>query len=176
VIDPVTGDVLPIGEVGEICARGYLQFLEYWKDPDATARALDRDGFVRTGDLGSMDSRGYLTLAGRLKDLIIRGGENISPLEIESALLAVDSVLDATVIGLADARLGEVVAVVVRVRGEAAADLREQLERHARAVLSPYKVPSRWFLAEELPLTPTGKIRKFRVVEGIRNDEFHELL
>ena len=176
VIDPVTGEVVPIGEVGEICARGYQQFLEYWRDPEATARALDRDGFVRTGDLGSMDSRGYLTLAGRLKDLIIRGGENISPLEIESALLAVDGVLDATVIGLADARLGEVVAAVVRVRGDAAEDLRERLERHARSVLSPYKVPSRWFLAEELPVTPTGKIRKFQVVDGIENGQFLELL
>lgn len=176
IVDPVTGAVVPVGEVGEICARGYQQFLEYWNDPEATARAVDSDGFVHTGDLGAMDSRGYLTLSGRLKDLIIRGGENISPLEIESELLAVDSVLEATVIGLADVRLGEVVAAVVRVRGDASADLRERLEQHARAVLSPYKVPTRWFVADELPVTPTGKIRKFKVVDGIEHQQFRELL
>ncbi|MCW2751793.1 MAG: long-chain fatty acid--CoA ligase, partial [Aeromicrobium sp.] len=171
IVDPVTGEVLPIGDAGEICARGYQQLVEYLHDPDATATAVDRDGFVHTGDLGSMDERGYITLTGRLKELIIRGGENIAPAEIESCLVAHAVVLEATVVGLPDQRMGEIVAAVVRVRGEEPPDLRATLVSHARANLSPFKVPSRWFVAAELPITPTGKVRKFKVVDLIAASE-----
>ena len=101
IVDPVSGEVVGVGEPGEICARGYQAFVGYLHDPDATARAIDDEGFVHTGDLGTMDSRGYLTVTGRLKELIIRGGENIAPAEIESHLIGHDDVVDCAVVGLA---------------------------------------------------------------------------
>ncbi|MFL6063013.1 MAG: class I adenylate-forming enzyme family protein [Marmoricola sp.] len=161
------GSVVPLGEPGEICARGYQQLMEYLGDPGATAACVDAEGFVHTGDQGSMDPRGYITLTGRLKDLIIRGGENIAPASIESCLVGHPLVLEATVIGLPDEALGEVVAAVIKVRGEEPADLGDQLRSYASEHLAPYKVPSRWFVAEELPVTPTGKVQKFALAEQV---------
>lgn len=175
IIDPVTGETLPLGETGEICARGYQQFIEYLHDPAATARAHDEEGYVRTGDLGSMDARGYITLTGRLKDLIIRGGENIAPAEIESCLAEHESVLTATVIGLPDQKMGEVVAAVVQVRDAEPEDLHKLLREYVAQRLSPYKVPTRWFVADELPVTPTGKVQKFAVVKVIEHGELREI-
>jgi fatty-acyl-CoA synthase len=175
IVDGITGDLVPLGVVGEICARGYQQFVEYLHDPGATAATVDAEGFVHTGDLGSLDERGYLTLSGRLKDLIIRGGENIAPAEIESCLAAHESVVEATVIGLPDQRLGEIVAAIIRVRGEQPPDLREKLIAHAREHLSPHKTPARWFVAEELPVTPTGKVQKYRIADRIAGGVLHEL-
>lgn len=175
VVDPFTGAVLPIGVPGEICARGYQQFVEYLHDPAATAGTVDRAGFVHMGDLGSMDERGYVSVTGRLKELIIRGGENISPITVETALVAHPDVIGAVVVGLPDDRWGEVVAALVTVRGEPAPDLRERLERHARDRLAPYMVPTRWFIAGDLPLTPTGKVRKFQVVDQVLAGAFREL-
>ncbi|MCW2856570.1 MAG: long-chain fatty acid--CoA ligase [Marmoricola sp.] len=174
IVDPA-GGVVPLGEPGEICARGYQQLIEYLGDPVATAGAVDADGFVRTGDEGSMDARGYVTLTGRLKDLIIRGGENIAPAQIESCLLGHPAVLEATVVGLPDDAMGEIVAAVVRVRGDEPVDLREQLVSYATERLSPHKVPARWFVASELPVTPTGKVQKFAVVDQIDGEGLREL-
>lgn len=168
------GGVVPLGVAGEICARGYQQMIGYLHDPEATARCVDAEGFVHTGDQGAMDERGYITLTGRIKDLIIRGGENIAPAEIEGCLAAHPDVLEVAVVGLPDERWGEVVAAVVRTRGQVAAGLRARLEAHARQRLSPYKVPARWFVVDQLPLTPTGKVRKFALVEDLvtgRNEE-----
>ncbi|MGK2853618.1 MAG: class I adenylate-forming enzyme family protein, partial [Microbacteriaceae bacterium] len=109
IVDPASGETVTIGQPGEICARGYQQLLEYLHDPEATARAVDSEGFLHTGDLGTLDERGYLTITGRLKDLIIRGGENISPTEIETVLVGHEAVLDAAVVGLPDDRWGEIV-------------------------------------------------------------------
>lgn len=170
-----TGELVALGAPGEICARGYQQFVEYLHDPAATAATIDRDGFVHTGDQGSMDERGYLTLTGRIKELIIRGGENIAPASVESCLITHPVVLEASVVGLADERWGEIVAAIVRVRGSEPADLKEQLVAHARAGLSPFKVPSRWFVVDEFPVTPTGKVRKFAVVDRIASGEVREL-
>ncbi|MCW3472852.1 acyl--CoA ligase [Rhodococcus pyridinivorans] len=175
IIDPITGETLPIGETGEICARGYQQFIEYLHDPEATARAHDAEGYVRTGDLGSMDERGYITLSGRLKDLIIRGGENIAPAEIESCLAEHDSVLEATVIGLPDEKMGEIVAAVVRVRGDEPDNLHKSLYEHVAQRLSPYKIPTRWFVATDLPVTPTGKVQKFAVAQVIEKGGLREI-
>lgn len=169
------GTVVPLGVPGEICARGYQQLVEYLHDPAATAAAVDADGFVHTGDQGSLDERGYLTLTGRLKDLIIRGGENIAPAQIESVLVAHPAVVEATVIGLPDDALGEIVAAIVRVRDDEPADLHAQLVAHARDQLAPYKVPSRWFVAEELPVTPTGKVQKFVVRDRVGTPALREL-
>jgi fatty-acyl-CoA synthase/long-chain acyl-CoA synthetase len=176
IVDGITGDLVPLGVEGEICARGYQQLIEYLNDPDATAAAVDRDGFVHTGDLGSMDERGYLTLSGRLKDLIIRGGENIAPAQIESCLAAHDSVVDATVVGLQDERWGEIVAAIVRVRGGEPDDLLASLRAHVAERLSPFKIPARWFVAEDLPVTPTGKVQKFKVIERITSGGLRELV
>jgi fatty-acyl-CoA synthase len=169
------GDVVPVGTPGEICARGYQQLIEYLSDPKATAECVDAEGFVHTGDQGSMDDRGYLTLTGRIKELIIRGGENIAPAEIETCLVAHPAVQEAVVVGLPDERLGEVVAAVVKVRGDEPSDLRDQLVAHARERLSPYKIPARWFVAGDFPVTPTGKVRKFELVEVIQLHGLREL-
>lgn len=175
VIDPHDGHVLAIGETGEICARGYQQFVEYLHDPDATERALDDDGFVRTGDLGTMDARGYLSLSGRLKELIIRGGENIAPAEVENVVAQHDSVLDAVAIGLPDKRLGEVVAVVCRVSSTDHAGLRASLADHCRKEMASYKVPAHWFVTDQFPVTPTGKIRRHMLRDSILQGELSEL-
>ncbi len=165
IIDPVSGDIQALGVEGEICARGYQQMIEYVHDPAATARAVDANGFLHTGDLGRMDERGYLTLTGRLKDLIIRGGENIAPAEVESCLCAHPDVIDAVVFGLPDERLGQAVAAAVRIRSEARPGLRSSLVEHTSERLSPFKVPARWYLADELPVTPTGKVQKFKLAD-----------
>ncbi|HWJ82462.1 MAG TPA: AMP-binding protein [Nocardioides sp.] len=175
VVDPATGKVQPLGEVGEICARGYQQLVEYLHDPAATAATVDADGFVHTGDLGSMDERGYLTLTGRLKELIIRGGENIAPAEIEHCLAAHPAVIEAAVVGLPDERMGEIVAAVLRVR-EREDDLAASLVAHCRERLSPYKVPSRWFVTDEIPVTPTGKVQKFRLADLVGSDRLEEVV
>ena len=174
-VDPVTGDTVGIGEPGEICARGYQQMIEYLNDPAATRKTVDDDGFLHTGDLGAMDERGYITLVGRLKDLIIRAGENVAPAEIESALVAHDAVLDATVVGLPDDRVGEAIAAIILVRGEEPEDLRAQLEAFLAPRLARFKIPSRWFIAGGLPATPTGKVQKFKVVDVIATGGYREL-
>jgi fatty-acyl-CoA synthase len=176
VVDPVTREVVPVGEVGEICARGYQQMIEYLGDAEITARTVDTDGFVHTGDLGSMDERGYLTVTGRLKELIIRGGENIAPAEIENRLLEVESVAAASVIGLPDDGLGEIVAAVVVLREPLdAATLRERVVTHVTECLAPFKVPARWFVTDALPLTPTGKVRKYALADSIVDGSLQEI-
>lgn len=175
IVDPATNQTVAVGQQGEICARGYQQFVGYLHDPDATSRAVDDNGFVHTGDLGTMDSRGYLTVTGRLKELIIRGGENIAPAEIESVVGEHESVADTAVIGIPDERMGEIVAAVIRVNGEVDADLKDRLQDHVRARLAPFKVPSRWLVAEQLPTTPTGKVQKFELRDAILRGELREL-
>jgi fatty-acyl-CoA synthase len=175
VVAPGTGEVLPLGVSGEICARGYQQLIEYLHDPVATAATVDADGFVHTGDLGAMDERGYLTLTGRLKELIIRGGENIAPAQIEACLAAHPLVLDAAVVGLPDEKFGEIVAAIVRTRDTTPTDLCVQLTAYVRERLSPHKTPARWFVAKDLPLTPTGKVRKFKLAQLIEAGALEEL-
>ncbi|WAJ43468.1 class I adenylate-forming enzyme family protein [Mycobacterium sp. Aquia_216] len=175
VVDPATGRVVPVGEPGEICARGYQQMVGYLHDPAATATAVDGDGFLHTGDLGVMDERGYLTLTGRLKELIIRGGENIAPAEIEACVADHEMVAEACAFGLPDDRLGEIVAVMVVARGSLPADAADQLVTHVGQYLTPHKVPQRWFVADELPKTPTGKVRKFALPDLIAQGSVREL-
>ena len=178
IVDPATGDVVPLGTPGEICARGYQQMIEYLHDPDATSAAVDAEGFVHTGDLGAMDERGYIRLTGRLKELIIRKGENIAPAEIESCLAAHPSITGAAVVGLPDAQAGEIVAAVVLVRDQPALDgrgLRDDLTDFCSERLSPFKIPQRWFVASEFPLTPTQKVQKFRLTELAASGELTEL-
>jgi fatty-acyl-CoA synthase/long-chain acyl-CoA synthetase len=174
IVDPITNETLAVGEAGEICARGYQQFLGYLNDRDATERTVDEDGYVHTGDIGTLDARGYLSVTGRLKELIIRGGENISPAEIESVVVGHEAVVEACVIGLDDERWGEIVAVAIRVddgvQQVAKADIVDYVGRR----LAPFKVPARWFVTDTLPLTPTGKVRKFELRDSIVRGELEE--
>jgi fatty-acyl-CoA synthase len=175
IVDPTTNATLAVGEPGEICARGYQQFLGYLNDHDATARTVDDDGFVHTGDLGTLDARGYLSITGRLKELIIRGGENISPAEIESVLICHEAVLDAAVVGLPDERWGEIVAAAIRLRDGAHDRLKTEIVDYVGSRLAPFKVPARWFIVDALPLTPTGKVRKFELRDSVIHGHLREI-
>ncbi|NNH70451.1 acyl--CoA ligase [Nocardia uniformis] len=160
---------------GEICARGYQQMIEYYRDPETTAATVDADGWLHTGDLGSMDSRGFITLTGRLKDMIISGGENIAPAEVESRLVEHDSVRQAAVVGVPHDKWGETVAAVLVLRGEQPEDLVESVKHHLSDRLAPFKTPRRWFVATGLPTTPSGKVQKFKLREAILDDAVDEI-
>ena len=157
ITDVATGVTVPCGTVGEICTRGYLVMDGYLGDPEATLAAIDADGWLHTGDLGSMDERGYCRIAGRIKEMIIRGGENIYPREIEAVLASHPGVAEAVVVGVPDRFWGEVVGAVVR----PAFDVAEaELADYCRGRLAAYKTPVRWLFTDSFPLTSTGKIRK----------------
>ena len=154
-----TGETVPCGTVGEIYTRGYLVMQGYLGDPAATEAAIDRDGWLHTGDLGSMDSRGYCRIEGRIKEMIIRGGENIYPREIEAVLLSHPAVSGAAVVGIPDRFWGEVVGAAISTSA-ATPPTEAELAGFCRARLAAYKIPVRWLFTSALPLTATGKIRK----------------
>jgi fatty-acyl-CoA synthase len=174
VVDPATGDVLPCGQVGEFWVRGIGQFSGYYDRPDATAEALDAQGWFHTGDLGTMDDRGYVAVTGRVKDMIIRGGENIYPREIEDVLHTHPGIAEVAVVGVPHEYWGEQVAAVVRPSAGAGADV-ESWTACVRGSLSGQKLPRRWFTTEAMPLTAGGKVRKFRLVEQIAAGELTEV-
>lgn len=165
VSDPASGDVVPPGTVGELCARGYLVMAGYHEAPEATASAIDADGWYHTGDLASMDDRGFLRIEGRVKDMIIRGGENIYPREIEDLLFSHPDVAEVAVVGVPDAKWGEVVAAFVRPR-LGSTPTEAHLRAFCRERLAPYKAPQHWIFVDTFPLTPSGKIQKFRLRES----------
>ncbi|WP_017624198.1 class I adenylate-forming enzyme family protein [Nocardiopsis chromatogenes] len=167
VLDPATGAVRPIGVEGEICARGYQRMIGYLDMPEETARTIDADGWLHTGDLGRMDARGYVTVTGRLKDMIIRGGENIYPREIEEVLAAHPAITHAVVLGLQDPAWGERVAAVVRLEPDRAAPSAEELHDFLRERLAPYKTPAEWYVTDDLPVNAMGKVQKFRLRDRI---------
>jgi len=159
ITDAKTGQTVPCGTVGEICVRGYLVMDGYLEDPDATRAAIDHDGWLHTGDLGSMDSRGYCRIEGRIKDMIIRGGENIYPREIEEVLLSHPAVTAATVVGIPDRFWGEVVGAAI-IPPVGVAPTGAELAEFCLARLAAHKVPVRWLFTDSFPLTGTGKVRK----------------
>jgi fatty-acyl-CoA synthase len=169
--DPLTAEIVPVGQQGEICARGYQTMLGYFDMPDRTRETVDADGWLRTGDVGTLDARGYLTVTGRLKDMIIRGGENIYAAEIEQVLFTHPGVREATVLGLPDPTWGEIVAAVVVPTREDQPPTAEELRDHCRTHLAPHKTPVRWLHATDLPLTGSGKIQKFLVREQLDRAE-----
>lgn len=160
IVDPMTGAPCPPGGVGELCTRGYHVMTGYLDLPEQTAQAVDADGWLHTGDLASRDERGYLRIEGRIKDMIIRGGENIYPREIEDVLLAHPAVDAVAVVGVPDPEWGEQVAAFVRLVPGATADETELFD-HVRASLAPHKTPRVWRFVEEFPLTGSGKIKKY---------------
>ena len=169
--DPASGEILPLGEIGEICARGPQTMIEYFEMPEPTSLALRRNGWLHTGDLGTMDEQGYLRVTGRLKDTIIRGGENISAREIEERLIGHPGIAEAAVVGVPDERWGERVVAVVRARqADAAPDLGD-LHEHCRAGLARYKMPAGWCFVDALPTTATGKVQKFVLRERLASGE-----
>ncbi|MFD9890857.1 AMP-binding protein [Amycolatopsis sp. NPDC059027] len=173
--DPKTGDIVPVGQPGEICARGYQAMLGYFELPERTAETIDQAGWVHTGDLGSLDERGYLKVTGRLKDMIIRGGENIYATDIEQVLFTHPGVRDVAVLGLPDPMWGEIVAAVLVSTEPGHAPTATELHDFCRARLAPHKTPARWFHTTELPLTGSGKVQKHRLRGQIDHGELQEL-
>lgn len=161
IVDPATGATQPIGVSGEICVRGYQNMLGYCGSPEQTAETIDAEGWLHMGDLGAMDSRGYLSITGRLKDMVIRGGMNIYPREIEETLFAHPGVADVSVIGMPDERWGEIIAAVVRPADPAKAPNADELHGWCRERLAPHKTPAAWFFVDTYPMTASGKIQKF---------------
>lgn len=158
--DPASNAVMPLDTVGEICARGYSLMLGYNDDPEATAQTIGGDGWLHTGDLGTMDSRGFVTITGRVKEMIIRGGENMFPAEIENVLLEHADVAEVAVVGVPDPKFGEAVAAFVRIAAGATFDP-AALIAHCRANIAAQKTPTHWTEVSEWPMTGSGKIQKF---------------
>ena len=163
-VDPETGRTVERGEPGELCTRGYSVMLGYWNDAERTAEAIDEDGWMHTGDLATMDDDGYLNIVGRSKDMIIRGGENIYPREIEEFLYTHPAVLDASVIGVPDERYGEELMAWVRVR-EGATLTEDEVREFCKGRIAHFKVPRYVKFADEFPMTVTGKVQKFMMRE-----------
>ncbi len=165
IVDPETGYTVGHGEPGELCTRGYSVMLGYWEQPDKTAEAIDTARWMHTGDLAVMDEDGYVSITGRIKDMVIRGGENIYPREIEEFLYTHPDILDAQVIGVPDRRYGEELMAWVRLRQGAAPLTVDALREFCAGKLAHYKIPRYLHLVDEFPMTVTGKIRKVEMRE-----------
>ncbi|MPL63979.1 3-[(3aS,4S,7aS)-7a-methyl-1,5-dioxo-octahydro-1H-inden-4-yl]propanoyl:CoA ligase [bioreactor metagenome] len=164
IINPETGKIVNRGENGELCTRGYSVMLKYWDNPEATHQVLDSARWMHTGDLAMMDEEGYIHISGRIKDLIIRGGENISPKEIEDFLYQYPNVLDAQVIGVPSEKFGEEVMAWIKVR-EGFSLTEEELVNFCKGQIAHYKVPKYWKFVQEFPMTISGKVRKVEMRE-----------
>jgi fatty-acyl-CoA synthase len=164
VVDPVTGRTRARGEIGELCVRHPALMTGYFDDAASTAATIDAEGWLHTGDLGSMDERGCLRFTGRLKEMIVRGGENLFPKEIEDVLFLHPAVAEVAVVGVPDERWGEQIAAFVRLH-EGATATSGELEAHVRGLLAPQKAPVHWSFVDEFPLNASGKVQKFVLAE-----------
>jgi fatty-acyl-CoA synthase len=158
------GKVVPIGEKGEICCRGYSVMQGYWDDPERTADTIDSEGWLHSGDIGIMDAQGYTQVTGRIKDMIIRGGENIYPREVEEFLYTHPGIQEVQVFGIPDARYGEQVCAWIRLR-EGATLSAEDLKLYCRDKITHFKIPHHIRFVEDFPMTVTGKMQKFLMRE-----------
>ncbi len=165
VADINDGHALGPGEHGELCCKGYNVMKGYYKMPEETAAVMDEDGYLHSGDMGTVDEEGYYRVTGRIKDMIIRGGENIYPLEVENFLLTMPGVLDAQVVGIPDERLGEIVGAFIRTRPGHEDMTEEDVRAYAIPRIARYKVPKRVFFVEEFPMNPAKKVQKFKLRE-----------
>ena len=164
IINPETQEILKRGESGELCTRGYSVMLKYWNSPDATKQVLDEQRWMHTGDLAMMDEEGYIHISGRIKDLIIRGGENISPKEIEDFLYTYKGVMDAQVIGVPSEKYGEEIMAWIKPK-EGITITEEEIRAFCKDRIAHYKVPKYWKFVDEFPMTISGKIRKVEMRE-----------
>jgi fatty-acyl-CoA synthase len=164
IVDPADGETVARGVSGELCTRGYSVMGGYWNDPERTAEAIDQQGWMHTGDLATMDGEGYVNIVGRIKDMVIRGGENIYPREVEEFLYSHPDVADVQVIGVPDERYGEELMAWVIPRGAATLDA-DQLREFCHGKIAHYKIPRYVKLVDEFPMTVTGKVQKFKMRE-----------
>tara|TARA_B100001175_G_scaffold197165_1_gene167341 strand:+ start:22 stop:798 length:777 start_codon:yes stop_codon:yes gene_type:complete len=165
--------VLPLGKVGEICARSYAVMTGYNDNPDATSAAIDSEGWLHTGDLGTMDELGFVRITGRVKDMIIRGGENHFPAEIEATLVTHPAVSQVAVVGLPDEKWGEIIGAFILSNKKPSV---ENLREHCRRYLSAQKTPSVWIQVPQFPLTGSGKVQKFAIREKYLSGEYGKVL
>jgi fatty-acyl-CoA synthase len=164
IVSVLDGETVPAGEQGEVCARGYMVMKGYDDEPEATARAIDAEGWLHTGDLGLMREDGYIHLTGRARDMIIRGGENVYPREVEEFLYTHPKVAEAQVVGIPDERLGEVVVAWVRLKANQESS-EEEIRKFCEEKIAYFKIPQYVRFVEQFPMTVTGKIQKFRIRE-----------
>ena len=159
VIDP-DGVILPIGESGELCFRGYNTMIGYWNDPEKTKEAIDEQGWFYSGDLGTIDEDGYVSIVGRVKDLIIRGGENVYPAEVEEFMLKHENVSDAQVVGVHDEKMGEELCLWVRLKDKSKQMGAQDVKAHCGGKIAHFKIPRYVRVVDEFPLSVTGKVKK----------------
>jgi fatty-acyl-CoA synthase len=164
VIDPESGLVVQRGRPGELCTRGYSVMLGYWNNEEATRDAIDAARWMHTGDLATMDGEGYVNIVGRIKDMVLRGGENIYPREIEEFLFTKPEVADVQVIGVPDLKYGEELMAWVKLRPGAALTA-EELRAFCKGKIATYKIPRYWRFVDEFPVTVTGKVQKYKMRE-----------
>src|SRR5262249_43296584 len=162
--DPETGQVVPRGASGEVCTRGYSVMLGYWNDEAATRAAIDAAGWMHTGDLGTMDAEGYVNIVGRIKDMIVRGGEKIFPREVEEDLHTHPAIAEAQVFGVPSVKYGEEVMAWIRPKTGMTVTL-EELTAFCTGKIATFKIPRYWKITEQFPMTVTGKIQKFKMRE-----------
>ena len=160
VVDPVTGKIVPRGMPGELLTRGYSVMIGYWNNEDATAKAIDSSRWMHTGDLATMDADGYANIVGRLKDMVIRGGENIYPREVEEFFYTNPKISDVQVFGVPDARYGEELMAWVKLKDGQVATA-EELQDFCRGQIASFKIPRYWKFVDSFPMTVTGKVQKF---------------
>lgn len=170
IFSTLVDDTAQCGQEGEIQSRGYQTMLGYFEMPEETSKAVTEDRWLRTGDLGVMDEQGYVRVTGRLKEMIIRGGENIYPAELEARILEHPNVSNAVVFGLADEAWGEVVCAAIQLKDTSVRTDKASFIAHCCQLMAPNKVPSRWFLCTNYPMTGSGKIQKFRLKEMVGTD------
>lgn len=169
IIDPATGNIVARGQAGELCTRGYLVMLEYWNNPESTAASIDGARWMHTGDLAVMREDGYVNIVGRLKDMIIRGGENIYPREIEEFLHSHPKIADVQVIGVPDKKYGEEVCAWIRLR-EGQQAYADEIRDYCRGQIATYKIPRYIRFTTDFPMTVTGKVQKFRMREEMMKE------
>jgi fatty-acyl-CoA synthase len=160
ITDPATGQIVPVGQRGELCYRGFLVMAGYYQMPQKTAEVMDADGWLHSGDLATMNAQGYLNIVGRLKEMVIRGGENLFPVEIEEFLIRHPKVVNAQVVGVPDAFFGEeLLAVVIPRSGEELSEA--ELRAYCQGQISHQKIPRYFQFVESYPVTGSGKVQKF---------------
>ena len=165
IVDPGTGNVVPRGEIGELCTRGYSVMLKYWNNEEKTREAIDDGGWMHTGDLATMDEDGYIQIVGRIKDMVIRGGENIYPKEIEEFLYTHPAIEDVQVTGIPDEKYGEELIAWVKLRPDTDPVTGEDLQAFCKGKIAHFKIPKNYKFVDSFPMTVTGKIQKFKMRE-----------